>query len=81
MRLIGNQPQGIFESIFPLAISEVGMSYFYSFEQDLDDAYEEGYYDYINGYYYDECPFLDEDLAFEWEEGWLDARHNYRCRC
>lgn len=60
------------------------MSYYLFYEEELDEAYEEGYEDYLNGFHYDENPFMDEDLAFEWEEGWLDARyiaHYYKYTC
>ena len=38
------------------------MSYYLPYYFELDEAYEDGY----------------DDLAFEWEEGWLDARFDYR---
>lgn len=51
-----------------------------SYYEELDEAYEEGYHNFLEGYSFSDCPFLDDDLAFEWEEGWLDARFDYKNR-
>ena len=60
---------------------EEEMSYYLPYDFDLDEAYEDGYEDYLSGFdhYYDN-PFTDEDLAYEWEEGWFDAAFDHRNR-
>ena len=56
------------------------MGYYLPHGYELDDAYEDGYYDFLNGYSLYENPFYDWDLAYEWEEGWFDAAFDHRNR-
>lgn len=56
------------------------MSWYLPYSFELDDAFEDGYDDFFEGYSYYDNPYDDHDydLACEWEEGWLDASCDYR---
>jgi len=44
-------------------------------KQDLESAYQRGWYAFYAGDRYADCPLLgnDKELQFEWSKGWLAA--------